>query len=190
MTMTIYRSPACSCCHLWADIARQRVWTVASADKLDMAAFKAESGVPMEYSSCHTTIVGGYFVEGHVPLEAVERLLAEKPDIDGIALPGMPAGSPGMGACRRLHSRSSRSPTAWLLRSDPTEGRQPGLLDAIDMNMRMPNRRGVSSCPMGIVPVRELTALRRWELRPEGNILGSSMRASTPDRLGRGRPIR
>ena len=97
MTMTIYRSPACSCCHLWADIARQRVWTVASADKLDMAAFKAESGVPMEYSSCHTTIVGGYFVEGHVPLEAVERLLAEKPDIDGIALPGMPAGSPGMG---------------------------------------------------------------------------------------------
>ena len=88
MTMTIYRSPACSCCHLWADIARQRVWTVASADKLDMAAFKAESGVPMEYSSCHTTIVGGYFVEGHVPLEAVERLLAEKPDIDGIALPG------------------------------------------------------------------------------------------------------
>ena len=99
-TMTMYRSPDCSCCHLWADIARQRGWSVASADKLDMAAFKAESGVPMEYSSCHTTIVGGYFVEGHVPLEAVERLLAEKPDIDGIALPGMPAGSPGMGGAQ------------------------------------------------------------------------------------------
>jgi hypothetical protein len=97
VTMTMYRSPDCSCCHLWADIARQRGWSVASADKLDMAAFKAEAGVPMEYSSCHTTIVGGYFVEGHVPLAAVERLLAEKPDIDGIALPGMPAGSPGMG---------------------------------------------------------------------------------------------
>lgn len=96
-TMTIYRSPDCSCCHLWADIARQRGWSVASADKLDMVAFKAEAGVPMEYSSCHTAIVGGYFVEGHVPLAAVERLLAEKPDIDGIALPGMPAGSPGMG---------------------------------------------------------------------------------------------
>ena len=96
-TMTIYRSPDCSCCHVWADIARRNGWTVASADKLDMAAFKAESGVPSEYSSCHTTIVGGYFVEGHVPLEAVERLLVEKPDIDGIALPGMPAGSPGMG---------------------------------------------------------------------------------------------
>lgn len=96
-TMTMYRSPDCSCCHLWADIARQKGWSVASADKLDMAAFKAEAGVPMEYSSCHTTIVGGYFVEGHVPLAAVDRLLAERPDIDGIALPGMPAGSPGMG---------------------------------------------------------------------------------------------
>lgn len=96
-TMTMYRSPDCACCHLWADIARQRGWSVASADKLDMAAFKADAGVPMEYSSCHTSIVGGYFVEGHVPIEAVQRLLAEKPDIDGIALPGMPAGSPGMG---------------------------------------------------------------------------------------------
>ena len=97
MTMTLYRSPDCSCCHVWADIAHQRGWTVASADRRDMAAFKAESGVPLEYSSCHTAIVGDYFVEGHVPLEAVERLLAEKPNIDGIALPGMPAGSPGMG---------------------------------------------------------------------------------------------
>lgn len=97
VTMTIYRSPDCSCCHLWADIARQEGWSVASADKLDMAAFKVEAGIPLEYSSCHTAIVGDYFVEGHVPLEAVERLLAEQPDIDGIALPGMPAGSPGMG---------------------------------------------------------------------------------------------
>lgn len=95
--MTVYRSPDCSCCHLWADIARGEGWTVASADKLDMNAFKAEVGVPLEYASCHTTIVDGYFVEGHVPMAAVERLLAERPDIDGIALPGMPAGSPGMG---------------------------------------------------------------------------------------------
>lgn len=97
VSMTVYRSPDCSCCHLWADIARRDGWTVASADKLDMNAFKAEVGVPMEYASCHTTLVGGYFVEGHVPLAAVERLLAERPAIDGIALPGMPAGSPGMG---------------------------------------------------------------------------------------------
>ena len=95
--MTIYRSPECSCCHLWADIVRKDGWAVASTDKLDIAAFKAKTGVPLEFSSCHTAIVGGYFVEGHVPLEAVERLLAERPDIDGIALPGMPPGSPGMG---------------------------------------------------------------------------------------------
>lgn len=62
-----------------------------------MIAFKSEVGVPMAYSSCHTTIAGGYFIEGHVPLEAIDRLLAERPDIDGIALPGMPPGSPGMG---------------------------------------------------------------------------------------------
>ena len=96
-TMTVYRSPDCSCCHLWADIARGEGWTVASVDKLDMTSFKAKVGVPLEYASCHTTIVEGYFVEGHVPLEAVERLRAERPDIDGIALPGMPPGSPGMG---------------------------------------------------------------------------------------------
>lgn len=96
-TMTIYRSPDCSCCHAWADIARGNGWTVASADKLDMNAFKTEVGVPVEYASCHTAVVDGYFVEGHVPLAAVERLLADRPDIDGIALPGMPPGSPGMG---------------------------------------------------------------------------------------------
>jgi hypothetical protein len=100
VSMTVYRSPDCSCCHLWTDIARRGGWSVASADKLDMTAFKAEVGVPMEYASCHTTIVAGYFVEGHVPLEAIERLLAERPDIDGIALPGMPAGSPGMGGAQ------------------------------------------------------------------------------------------
>jgi hypothetical protein len=96
MSMTVYRSPDCGCCHLWADIARRDGWNVASADKLDMTVFKAEVGVPLEVASCHTTLVGGYFVEGHVPLAAVERLLVERPDIDGIALPGMPAGSPGM----------------------------------------------------------------------------------------------
>lgn len=97
ISMTVYRSPDCSCCHLWAGIARGAGWTVASADKLDMNAFKEEVGLPLEYASCHTTIVAGYFVEGHVPIAAVERLLAERPDIDGIALPGMPPGSPGMG---------------------------------------------------------------------------------------------
>jgi hypothetical protein len=95
--MSVYRSPDCSCCHLWSEIAEQAGWTIVTADKLDMAAFKAETGVPGEAASCHTAIIDGYFVEGHVPLAAIDRLLAERPAIDGIALPGMPAGSPGMG---------------------------------------------------------------------------------------------
>jgi hypothetical protein len=96
VSVTIYRSPDCSCCHEWADLARHRGWVVASVDKLDMTRFKADAGVPAGSSSCHTAIIEGYFVEGHVPFEAVERLLVERPAIDGIALPGMPAGSPGM----------------------------------------------------------------------------------------------
>jgi hypothetical protein len=95
--MTVYRSPDCSCCHVWADIARADGWTIATVDITDMAAFKAERGIPAEAASCHTAVVAGYVVDGHVPLAAVEQLLAERPAIDGIALPGMPAGSPGMG---------------------------------------------------------------------------------------------
>jgi hypothetical protein len=62
-----------------------------------MNAFKAEQGVPSTAQSCHTVLIGDYFVEGHVPMAALDRLMAERPAIDGIALPGMPDGSPGMG---------------------------------------------------------------------------------------------
>jgi hypothetical protein len=95
-SMTIYRSTGCSCCHLWAQIARDGGWNVAAADVTDMATFMADHGIPAEAASCHVTLVDGYAVVGHVPLAAIERLLADRPDIDGIALPGMPAGSPGM----------------------------------------------------------------------------------------------
>jgi hypothetical protein len=95
-TMTVYRSPDCSCCHAWADIARRAGWTVATVDVTDMAAFKTKQGVPSTAQSCHTVLIGDYFVEGHVPMAALDRLLAERPAIDGIALPGMPDGSPGM----------------------------------------------------------------------------------------------
>jgi len=94
--MTVYRSPDCSCCHLWADLARDAGWTVATVDVIDMASFKADHGIPADAASCHTAVVGEYVVEGHVPMAALDRLLAEGPDIDGIGLPGMPAGSPGM----------------------------------------------------------------------------------------------
>ena len=95
--MTVYRDPSCGCCEAWAAIARDAGHQVNVIDHPDMPAIKAQYGVPEQLLSCHTTIVGGYAVEGHVPLEDVQRLLKEKPrGIRGIAVAGMPLGSPGM----------------------------------------------------------------------------------------------
>lgn len=95
--MQVYRDPACGCCEEWAEIARQAGYRVSITDHPEMAAIKRQYGVPDELLSCHTTVVGDYAVEGHVPLEDVKRLLAERPSgIRGIAVAGMPRGSPGM----------------------------------------------------------------------------------------------
>ena len=95
--MTVYRDPSCGCCEAWAGIARNAGYRVAVVDHPDMAAVKRRHGVPDELASCHTTIVGGYAIEGHVPLGDVARLLKERPSgTRGIAVPGMPRGSPGM----------------------------------------------------------------------------------------------
>ena len=92
----VYKSPTCSCCHEWEAYLRAAGWRVESIPTEDMAAVKARFGLPESAWSCHTAVVDGYAVEGHVPIEAIEDLLAARPSIDGIALPGMPAGSPGM----------------------------------------------------------------------------------------------
>lgn len=95
--MTVYRDPSCGCCGAWADIAREAGYQVTLLDDSDMAAVKLRLGVPAGLASCHTALVDGYVVEGHVPLDQVDRLLRERPaDIKGIAVPGMPIGSPGM----------------------------------------------------------------------------------------------
>lgn len=94
---TMYRSPTCTCCHEYEAILRKAGWVVEVVDINDTASFKEEQRIPQEAWSCHTTIVDSYVVEGHVPLAAVDALLVRGPAIDGIALPGMPAGSPGMG---------------------------------------------------------------------------------------------
>ena len=95
--MTVYRDPSCGCCEAWAGMARQTGHQVELIDHPDMAAVKRQYGVPNELLSCHTTIVEGYAIEGHVPLGDVERLLKERPsDVKGLAVPGMPRGSPGM----------------------------------------------------------------------------------------------
>lgn len=95
-TVEVYKSPSCECCHEWEAYLREHGVTVRPVPTEDMAAVKDARGVPSEAMSCHTAIVDGYTVEGHVPVEAIEDLLTERPDIDGIALPGMPPGSPGM----------------------------------------------------------------------------------------------
>jgi hypothetical protein len=96
LVVTIHRSPSCGCCHEWEAHLRQHGWVTRVVDEPDMNAFKQARGISPEISSCHTAFVGGYIVEGHVPIPALERLLALRPNVDGISLPGMPQGSPGM----------------------------------------------------------------------------------------------
>ena len=95
---TIYKSESCGCCSGYASFLRSKGF---DAEIVDLASTNADSvkekyGIPPDMRTCHTTIVGEYFVEGHVPLEAIAKLVKEKPSIKGIALPGMPSGSPGM----------------------------------------------------------------------------------------------
>lgn len=96
--VTVKRDPGCGCCHVWADImTKSGRFDLAVSEEQDMAAYKKRAGVPPALSSCHTAIVQGYFVEGHVPVADILRLLNERPkDVVGIAAPGMPRGSPGM----------------------------------------------------------------------------------------------
>lgn len=95
--MHVFKSATCGCCAAWADIARGHGFDVTVEDREDMTAVKRSLGVTEAVESCHTARISGYVVEGHVPMEAVDRLLAERPQVAGIAAPGMPAGSPGMG---------------------------------------------------------------------------------------------
>ncbi|MCP1727057.1 hypothetical protein J2T60_001022 [Natronospira proteinivora] len=96
--MTVYKTPECGCCSLWADHAEQAGFPVTARDvsHRELNGKKAEAGLPHGLGSCHTTFVDGYVIEGHVPIEQVERLLQERPDALGLAVPGMPVGSPGM----------------------------------------------------------------------------------------------
>lgn len=94
--MVVTRSPTCGCCELWIEHAKRAGFTVEVRETEDLNSFKEGLGIPYGRGSCHTAEVGGYFVEGHVPLDDVKRLLSEKPRAKGLTVPGMPAGSPGM----------------------------------------------------------------------------------------------
>ena len=95
-TMTVFKSPTCGCCSMWIEHMEAAGFTVDARDRDDMVAVKDSLGLPSDLASCHTGVVDGYVVEGHVPAEHVARLLDERPDVLGLSVPGMPIGSPGM----------------------------------------------------------------------------------------------
>lgn len=94
--VTVYKSPTCGCCRNWVDHMKAQGFAVVTIDTADLAAVKHSHGIAGDLGSCHTATVGGYVLEGHVPAADVRRLLAERPAVVGLAVPGMPMGSPGM----------------------------------------------------------------------------------------------
>lgn len=94
--ITVYKSPSCGCCAGWAQYLRHNGFRVTVVDQYDLSVLKAQHGIGPELQSCHTAVVDGYAIEGHLPADDIWRLLAERPDASGLAAPGMPAMSPGM----------------------------------------------------------------------------------------------
>ena len=92
----VFKTPSCGCCYGYVLFLEEEKFKVKQTDMRSLHTIKQKYNIPVEMQSCHTTIIGKYFIEGHVPFEAVNKLLKERPDIDGIALPGMPIGTPGM----------------------------------------------------------------------------------------------
>lgn len=94
--VTVYKSETCGCCNDWVDHLKEAGFEVTAMNRDDMNSVKSQLGVPVQLASCHTAVVGKYVVEGHVPAASIRRLLDEDANIRGLAVPGMPTGSPGM----------------------------------------------------------------------------------------------
>ncbi len=92
----VFKSPSCGCCNGYVLFLEKENFKVKQTDLENIYTIKQKYAIPLEMQSCHTTIIDNYFIEGHVPLKAINKLLKERPDIDGLALPGMPIGTPGM----------------------------------------------------------------------------------------------
>ncbi len=95
-TLVVYKTPSCGCCKGWVAHMTRVGFTPTINELEDLAPVRARYGVPFKLSSCHTGVIGGYVIEGHVPADDVARLLREKPKALGLTVPGMPIGSPGM----------------------------------------------------------------------------------------------
>lgn len=94
--ISVWKNPDCGCCHEWVAHLRKNGFAVVTHDVSDTALMRQKLGLPAKYGSCHTASLGQYVVEGHVPAQELRRLLKEKPNARGLAVPGMPVGSPGM----------------------------------------------------------------------------------------------
>lgn len=99
--VVVYKSPSCGCCADWVSHLKQNGFSVEVHNQRDMRSIKEKMGVPGRLQSCHTAKVGGYIIEGHVPAVDITRLIKNKPKIKGLAVPGMPMGSPGMDGPRK-----------------------------------------------------------------------------------------
>lgn len=95
-TITVWKDPSCGCCGGWVEHLRGNGFAATVIETSEVQSIKAQRSVPAELASCHTAEIAGYTIEGHVPAQAILRLLAEKPSGRGLAVPGMPIGSPGM----------------------------------------------------------------------------------------------
>lgn len=94
--VVVYKSPTCGCCKEWVKHMQANGFSVTSHNVDDIVRYKTANGVPLTLGSCHTAKVDGYVIEGHVPASDIKRLLKERPPVIGLAVPGMPSGSPGM----------------------------------------------------------------------------------------------
>ena len=104
-TVQVYKSPTCGCCANWVKHLQQHGFRTQVTETDDVAAIKAQHRIPARAQSCHTAVVEGYVIEGHVPADLIQRLLRERPAVVGLAVPGMPVGAPGMEAPGRPAER-------------------------------------------------------------------------------------
>ncbi len=99
--VTLYKNPQCGCCENYADYLRDNGFTVTVKPTHELVPMSREAGIPDDFQGCHLAFIENYVVSGHVPVDTVNRLLTERPDIKGVTLPGMPMGSPGMNGVKR-----------------------------------------------------------------------------------------
>lgn len=115
----VYKSPNCGCCVGYVKELKNKGVNIKVIKTDDMDSIKQQYNIPSNMQSCHTIAMGGYFIEGHVPIEAVEKLFEKKPNIDGIALPGMPSGTPGMPGSKRapfkVYQLTNGEPTEFMV---------------------------------------------------------------------------